>query len=557
MSLSKHGEFKFDDLYIMQDALSASTDVYIFIWDISNSIFRISNKFLDHFDFPSAVVDNVYQYWNKLVYADDIHIFQNAMNDLFTGKVTDYDVEYRMYNKQNDIVWVRCRGNGCIDENGNLTTLFGVVEDITTESKFDYITGLMTRSNFKNVLENTIDRGEKGFIMIIGIDHFKGINDKYGQNFGDDILKHIGKILMDNTSNTTKVFRLDGDKFGIICQGNDVEIPQAIYEKVKLSIGGMNKISNNNLFYTISCGISQFPKDSSDSAMLQTYAENSLYMAKVNGRNQSVIFSSGIYEDRIKKINIQEILVSSIEKNFKGFKLVYQPQVDTNTTKIHGAEALIRFDDEEHGKMFPDEFIGVLEKTMLIIPVGRWIIDTALDQLEKWVKIYPEFIMSINMSFIQIKDRGLVGYVRNAIKKRNLNPNNVVLELTENSWIPDLTIINQTFDVFREHGIKIAIDDFGTGYSALNYLKEMPVDIIKIDRCFVNKITYSEFDYNFIKFIIELSHSINKEICIEGVETEDELLKIKELYPDYIQGYYFYKPLPPIELENILKVENK
>jgi len=557
MSLIKHDDFKFDDLYVMQDALSSSTDVYIFIWDIKNSIFRISKKFLDDFDFPSEVVENVYQYWNALVHPDDIEIFQNAINELFTGVITGHDIEYRMYNRQNEIVWVRCRGTGCVDGDGDFSTFFGVLENITTESKFDYITGLMTRSNFQTMLASTVENDGQGFVMIMGIDHFKGINDKYGQDFGDDILKYIGKVLMNNIPKNTKIFRLDGDRFGIICSCDDIEMPKAIYESVKLSIGSINKDLNKNLFYTISCGISEYPKDSSDSIMLQTYSENALYMAKVNGRNQCVVFSSSIYEERIKKINIQEILVNSIENDFKGFKLVFQPQVDTETGNVHGAEALIRFDDPEHGKMFPDEFIGVLEKTMLIIPVGRWVIDKALDQLAVWSQIYPDFIMSINMSFVQIKDRDLVGYVIESIRKRNLNPLCVVLELTESSWIPDLNIINKTFEVFREYGIRIAIDDFGTGYSALNYLKEMPVDIIKIDRCFVNKITYSEFDYNFIRFIIELSHSINKEICIEGVETQEELDKIKKLNPDYIQGYFFYRPIPPDEITNILKEEKK
>ncbi|MGL5972148.1 MAG: putative bifunctional diguanylate cyclase/phosphodiesterase, partial [Oscillospiraceae bacterium] len=381
------------------------------------------------------------------------------------------------------------------------------------------------------------------------IDHFKGINEKYGEKFGDIVLREISKIILDITHKDYFVFRLDGDRFGIVGINSTEDQAIKLYESIRSSLRVVTKLLNKNLFYTLSCGIAQFPKDTNDCELLENYAENALYIAKLNGRDRMVVFSHEIYEERMRDIDIKEVLVKSIENNFSGFSLMYQPQVDVEKQSIVGAEALIRFEDDQFGKMMPLEFISILEDTLLILHVGRWIIDKALIQLREWNKINPKLCMSINMSFVQLKDENLNKYILDKVEEYNIDPNTVIFELTENCWIPDLNLVNENFEHLRKKGIKIAIDDFGTGYSALNYLKELPVDIVKIDKCFVSKITHSDFDFRFIKFITDLTHSINKKICVEGVEVLEEFKILQGILPDYIQGYYFHKPLSVKDFE--------
>lgn len=546
-----------DTLFKMVRVISKSAEDYVYVWDIKNNYWEITESFLEKFPLKSACSNNVMEDFSKIAYPDDVDMLVADLNRFLESETNFHNLEYRIFDKHLNPVWIKCQGEGIIDENGEKIAMIGVITNMTKENKFDYKTGLMVKKHFQEKLSFIVEKNQNGIVMIFGIDYFKDINDKYGQNVGDEILAKISEYIKYNLSDDEILYRLDGDKFGILLVDKDIEYAKSLYNNIKSSIRNIEIENCAHLFYTISCGISQFPLDSHEYTDIYTYAENALYMAKRNGRNQYCIFTKSIIDEAINNINVQEILSKSINNDFYGFKLLFQPQVELETEKIIGAEVLLRWEDNDYGRMMPNEFIPILEKTLLMIPVGRWIIRESLKMLIECQKYYSDFQMSVNLSFVQFKDNGLDEYIYKSLDDYNIDPRYFVLELTENIWVPDLTYLNKKFEEFRDKNIKIAIDDFGTGYSSLSYLKEIPMDIIKIDRCFVNKMTDSNFDYNFIKFIIELSHGIDKKVCVEGVETEAEIEKLRLLKPDYIQGFYYYRPLPQEDILNLLIEQQK
>lgn len=212
-----------------------------------------------------------------------------------------------------------------------------------------------------------------------------------------------------------------------------------------------------------------------------------------------------------------------------------------------GAEALLRWHSSQHGEVSPIEFIPLLEESHLIIQVGKWVFEQAVTQCKKWQEYNPDFMMSINVSYIQLKENALLEYLRN--NHHELTLKNFILELTENCWVPNLQFLNQEFKGIQEMGYGIAIDDFGTGYSSLSHLKELPANVIKIDRSFIRGIKEGSYEYTFLEYIVKLAHIIDLKVCVEGVETLEEFEIVKKALPDYIQGFLFGKPICAKEFE--------
>ena len=268
-----------------------------------------------------------------------------------------------------------------------------------------------------------------------------------------------------------------------------------------------------------------------------------LHSAKLQGKNTFVLYNQKEYESYIRRLDIQECLRRAIENDFKGFELYYQPIMDVEMNTIHGAEALIRWNSEKYGFMSPVEFIPVLEESSLIIPLGRWILETALKQCQIWQGQVSDFRMNINLSFVQLQKSNMLADAEECIRRIGIDVNNVVFEVTESGEIETNQATQNVLKGFRDRSISLAIDDFGTGYSNLRYIKEKMFDLIKIDRIFIQNIMQNEYDYILVKHVTELAHSMNLMVCYEGVETEEELESVKRLRPDYIQGYYYGKPM--------------
>ena len=266
-------------------------------------------------------------------------------------------------------------------------------------------------------------------------------------------------------------------------------------------------------------------------------------IAKRQGKNRNVLFSKEEYNRWVRSISMRDSLWESVENGCTGFSLFFQPQVSAQEQKLIGAEALLRWKNPKGRMVAPMEFIPILEETKLIIPVGKWIFEEAVKICKRWRQVVPDFRVSINMSYEQVKDLSFKKFVGECLQRYDMTPDAVILELTESKIVADWSFVNKQFDEFRQQGLAIAMDDFGTGYSSLASLKYLSCDIVKIDREFVKKILENDFDRQLVKYVVALCHSIGIKCCIEGVEEEAEYeLLTKECQADSIQGYLFGHP---------------
>jgi len=276
---------------------------------------------------------------------------------------------------------------------------------------------------------------------------------------------------------------------------------------------------------------------------LSEYASHSLKYAKKLGRNRIVFFSRAILEQEMRSLELVELLRESIERQFEGFELVYQPQIAVDTRHVVGAEALARWTCTKYGPVSPGEFIPLLEQSGLIVPLGSWVLYHAVEQCRKWCELKPDFHMSINLSYRQLLEGDIVANIQETLEALHVQPGNVTLELTETYLIKEDAGTRDILEKMKKMGINLAMDDFGIGYSSLFSLKNIPVDIVKIDRGFVKGITSDLFNATFVRAITELCHDVGKKVCLEGVETKEEYDVVKNSGLELIQGFYFGYPI--------------
>ncbi|HBH3596107.1 phosphodiesterase PdcB [Clostridioides difficile] len=538
-----------DHIEIFFELLSQSTEDYIFFWDINRNKFRISSAIFDEFNLSKEIESDLVNCWSKIVYPDDVQIWKDDIQELLDGKKGEHNLEYRLINKYEEIVWISCRGKVYVSDDLKTILLVGRIKNIGEKNKFDSITGTWNREQFEHRMNYLIKEKiyKNGAMFIMDVDNFKNINEKYGHSYGDKVLRAIATEVLEYLPKDVRLYRLDGDEFAFFYPMCTKETIEKIYEKIHMYTNTQHEIESNKYYCTITAGVAMYPEDGDNYLDLFKHADIALDIAKISGKNRIKFFSQELYENKLKVISMQQKLRECVENNFNDFELFFQPQVNAITKEVIGAEVLLRWHSSTYGEVSPVEFIPILEQSNLIIPVGKWIIKEAVKQCKEWHKINPDFKISVNVSYIQLKEDFFRDFIVECLVEYQLRPEFLILELTENCWIPDINLLNDKFISLKGIGVYIAIDDFGTGYSSLNYLKELSVNIIKIERSFVKNITYNSYEYTFLEYIIKLAHIINLKVCVEGIESYEEYDIVKSLGVDIIQGFLFGRPVSASE----------
>lgn len=542
--------------------LCASSDDYFFATDIAENIVMLSPNMVTDFGMPAEVFFNMDEEWLPRIHSDDYDDYIKTLKKNFTPEDNMHDAFYRVRDAKDNYVWVHCRGQMAFGRDGRPELFAGIITPMEQKTQADANTGLLTKYQFEKAVKAALVRvdGEftNGAVLIFGIDNFKIINESFNRRFGDILLKIAAKSIADVLPEGVMLYKLDGDEFAVIVPGMDEELAVSLFKAVQRSFCRPHVIEGRSMFCTISAGTVLYPQGGKDYLVLHKHAEAALDQAKREGKNKSVIFSKEQYNRWLRSITMRDMLQDSIERQFEGFSLFYQPQVNARTQRLIGAEALLRWKSPKGRMVSPMEFVRILEETKMIIPVGRWIFDTAVRQCKAWQEKWPGMRISINLSYEQIKESGFKEFALECLKKHDLPPYLIVLELTETAIVSDWNNVNTQFQEFRKMGISIAMDDFGTGYSSLAYLKNLACDIVKIDRAFVTHITEedNEFDRQLVKSTIELCHSVSIDCCIEGVETIKEYELLRDFcHADSIQGYFFGRPESPEDFEEKFFVE--
>ena len=538
-----------DHIEIFFELLSQSTEDYIFFWDINRNKFKISSAIFDEFNLSKEIESDLVNCWSKIVYPDDVQIWKDDIQELLHGKKGEHNLEYRLINKYEEIVWISCRGKVYVSDDPKTIFLVGRIKNIGEKNKFDSITGTWNREQFEHKMNYLIKEKiyKNGAMFIMDIDNFKNINEKYGHSYGDKVLRAIATEVLEYLPKDVRLYRLDGDEFAFFYPMCTKETIEKIYEKIQMYTNTQHEIESSKYYCTVTAGVAMYPEDGDNYLDLFKHADIALDIAKISGKNRIKFFSQELYENKLKVISMQQKLRECVENNFNDFELFFQPQVNAVTKEVIGAEVLLRWHSSTYGEVSPVEFIPILEQSNLIIPVGKWIIKEAVKQCKEWHKINPDFKISVNVSYIQLKEDFFRDFIVECLVEYQLRPEFLILELTENCWIPDINLLNDKFISLKGIGVYIAIDDFGTGYSSLNYLKELSVNIIKIERSFVKNITYNSYEYTFLEYIIKLAHIINLKVCVEGIESYEEYDIVKSLGVDIIQGFLFGRPVSASE----------
>lgn len=429
-------------------------------------------------------------------------------------------------------------------------------QKIEFQAHNDFLTGLYNRmkceSDLKKIIKQSIKDGVKGALMFIDLDDFKHINDGLGHQYGDVLLQQIAAGLQSIVGLRGKCYRMGGDEFVAIVMPDMFSELERIANKVKDMFNKPWYLMETEYFCTMSMGIAVFPDDSKDVHEIIRLADIAMYESKKNGKNGYTFYDSCSKLNTARRLDIENSMRQAVTSGIEEFVVFYQPVVDVRTGECSSCEALVRWDSKALGFMVPGDFIPLAEYLGLITSIGDYVLEEACRQCRYWNEHgIPDFHINVNLSVVQLLQKDVAETVARILKKTGVNPKNIVLEITESFAINDMDRVLDIIKGIKKLGPRIALDDFGTGYSSLNYIKQLPLDIIKVDKTFIDDIVEDEYAQAFIKLIVELSDTIDTDIIVEGVENEAQLNILKELGVDYIQGFYYGKPVPAYEFEKL------
>lgn len=438
--------------------------------------------------------------------------------------------------------------------------LLGTVYDVTDKKLYqqkiekqannDFLTGLYNRMRCEQDLECCIqqskERGGEGALLFIDLDDFKHINDGLGHQYGDILLKNISGSLKQIPGVENNCYRMGGDEFIIILTHQSVTLLQQILDEIRTLFTRPWMLKGADYYCTMSMGVVRFPTDGDTVEELIRKADIALYTAKCAGKNRIEFYDDNVESTSYKRLDLEKNMRNATQRSFEEFEVYFQPIVDISKegSPCAGAEALVRWNSGELGLIPPTDFIPLAEYLGLINPIGDYVLQQACRHCRYWNDMgHPEYKVNVNLSVVQLLQNDIVERIRKALEDTGMIPQNLTLEVTESLAINDMSRMKNILAEIRKLGVRVALDDFGTGYSSLNHIREMPIDVIKIDRCFIIDIGKDDFSNAFVKMVAELANAIHVNVCVEGVETKEQLEALMGNRIQLIQGYYFGKPV--------------
>lgn len=442
-----------------------------------------------------------------------------------------------------------------IEQMGKLLNI--QVGEMDFQAKFDPLTSLPNRSSVQFQLVKWIEEMKNQDRMIavafLDLDHFKQINDSKGYSYGDALLIQVSERIQQLLPENSYFGRFGGDEFIVLLHSKKENFPllRMTLTNVHHAFSKAFHLNKQALFVTPSMGVSLFPTDADSSEQLLVNADTALYKAKEEGRNRILYFNYEMKEEFEKQHMFEQGLREAIK--FNHFTLVYQPQFNVKTKRTESLEALLRWRHPEWGMISPVEFIPIAEKVGLIQEIGDWVIETAVREMKEIQLQFPSVSsVAINVSALQLREIDFIHRLKTLLKKYQVNPSLIEIEITESLFIDGGDDVLQTLHHIKKMGISIALDDFGTGYSSLNYLRILPINRVKIDQTFVQQMENDHRVQVIVKSVIDLSHRLGFNIVAEGVETVKQLELLTAMETDIIQGFYYSKPLNKGQLHQFL-----
>lgn len=498
--------------------------------------------------------------YQTLLHPENSEEVYQKVNELTNREIPAFQIETRFVNKEGADVWVMLGVSTAHDANGNIRHLIFQIQDITSrrqaeeklwfDANHDALTGLPNRAAFTARLAEIVEKKKNlenplFATLFLDLDGFKIVNDSLGHAAGDELLKGVSERLLECIRGNDMVARLGGDEFTVLLV-NLKDISQAIIvaERIRSKITKAFHLEGQEVFISTSIGIatSEIKYEKADEMLRD--ADAAMYQAKAQGKGCYSIFDHEMHSNAIRLLHLANDLRRAIERS--EFVIQYQPIKSLKSDKITGFEALVRWNHPTYGMLSPFEFIPLAEENGLISQIDNWVMLNACRQMKKWQTDYAECAdlnISVNISSRQFAQTGLFNMVKDVLMETELKPTNLQLEITESAMIKSLKNTASILKELNFLGIKIALDDFGTGYSSLNYLHELPISVLKIDRAFVARLENEKEGLEILKAIIALASSLKMEIVAEGIETLEQLELLKEIGCASGQGFYLSRPV--------------
>lgn len=565
---------QYEELQHNEEALRNSEERYklalecandsIWEWNLDTGEFFCSDKLMDIIGDEWKVYKYAKDFTYNLVHTEDLDRLINEVNKHINNKTKSIEIEYRLKRNDGYYVWVLCKGKAIRNSENKVLKLAGSISDISrkklSEEKlefmayYDTLTKLPNRALLIKKLNEQFKISKKeqksGAVFFIDLDDFKNINDLMGHKYGDEVLVYLSRYLQKIMRERDIVCKFSGDEFIIISPLiEESEVEDHANKMLGLFNQSLN-IDNTQTLVTASIGVALYPKDGMDADTIIKNSSLAMYKAKEMGKNRYALYNHEIYLrlERINKIN--NILRNAIINN--EFSVNYQPQYDTIKNEVFGFEALIRLNSRELGFISPAEFIPIAEKYGYITEITLWVLREACKQsVQLFENGYNFKSMSINISSVDLQQAGFLEKVVEIIEETGVETKFIELEITETVLMKSIDSSIDILKKFMNMGIRIALDDFGTGYSSLAYLRKMPISTLKIDKSFIDDIHSSNVEKSIINSVIRMAHAMDLKVVAEGVENREQFLILKDKSCDYIQGYYFSKPLPASKIEEI------
>jgi diguanylate cyclase (GGDEF)-like protein/PAS domain S-box-containing protein len=536
-------------------------------WNLLTDEIYFSPRWKSMLGYSRGEVDNKPEGWFSLIHEDDIQRLRMDMEAHFRGVMGHLENEHRVRHSDGSYRWMLTRGIAVRDEAGNPYRMAGSLTDITERKRaeqqllydafHDGLTGLSNRTLFLDRLESALKRKRRIHdslfaVIYLDLDRFKIINDSLGHNAGDKVLIETARRLEANLRHGDTVARWGGDEFVILAEDlEDLRQAEMIIGRIQKQLMVPFKMGDQEVIVTSSAGIttSDLAEYEKPAEMLRD-ADAAMYKAKNQGRDQYAIFSPAMHREALAVLQLEADLRKALEMD--EFRLHYQPIISLEDGRVYAVEALVRWQHRDRGLVPPADFIPLAEETGLIVQLGQWIVENVCLQVDRWRQqgLRP-FKVAINVSARQFWQPDFVEMVARSLKRSRVEPAWFDLEITEGVIVQNTEMAIDMLSQLKNIGLNLSLDDFGTGYSSLNYLHKFPIDILKIDRSFVNLIggNSDENDAEIVQAIITLAHNMNIRVVAEGVERFDQLFMLQQMGCEYAQGFFFSRP---IDAEHLL-----
>jgi diguanylate cyclase (GGDEF)-like protein len=530
---------------IFEAFANAAENVYIYVCDMKTGVSRWSPNAVDYFQMPGEYFLDAANIWMEKIHPDDRDRYFLDIESVFSGRQMRHQCQYRARNKYDDYVWLECKGSVYHEK----TDVFaGMMMRIDNQSKYDALTGAKTAYELHNMDFESF----RGIALLVGIQEFRKFVNSRGFLYGDYMLKEFAGRLLGMESEGFQTYRLQGVEFLILLPGETRKTAGEIFQRVIKMGQGLDAGAQRGVQLSVCGGAVDCPADGTERGELLSKLEHSLEYAKGCGKGTLSFFSKEIAERHLRESTLKAELTASIQDQFHGFELYYQPVVqNTERHRIVSCEALLRWRTESVPDSMPGEFIKILEQTGEIREVGLFVVQESV----KMAKLLEKYGITVafNVSSVQLRDAKLADYIIEEAKKAELESGKLIIELTESARVENPEQLADTFKRLNDSGFKIALDDFGTENSSISLISVLPADILKIDQSFVKKFAElrRKTDRAVIEAVISLAKSLDLQLVAEGIETGEMERLAGTLEVDYLQGYYYAKPMPQ---ENFLEL---